>query len=319
MTEPPIAALISTADSAEAWAAALNKLDFPMPLEIWPEISDPARVAYAIVAKPPPGVLAGFPNLKAILSQWAGVDHITNDPNWPSHVPLIRMVEDGMTAGMREFVLSQVLNAHLQNPDFARQQGQTVWKNDIRGPYGLEPLTHDRTVGILGLGVLGSVCAEAILQAGFKVAGWSRSAKALPGVDCRHGMDGLNETLAVSDILVNLLPATPATENILNAGTLARLPKGAWVINVARGEHLDDAALLAALDSGHLGGAILDVFRTEPLPADDPYWTHPKVTVFPHVASTTRIRTGAPKILANLLALETGETPEGVFDVRLGY
>ncbi len=315
----PVAALISTSDSADAWAAALKALEFPIPLEIWPNISDPARVAYAIVAKPPPGVLAGFPNLKATLSLWAGVDHVTIDPDWPAHLPLIRMVEDGMTAGMREFVLAQVLATHLQLPDFTRQQQVSHWDDHIRGDYGMEPLTDQRTVGMLGLGVLGSVCGKALALNGFKVMGWSRSAKTIDGIDCRHGAEGLNAVLAESEIVVNLLPSTPETANILNAETFARMPKGAWVINVARGEHVDDAALLAALDSGHLAGAVLDVFRTEPLPKENPYWTHPKVTVTPHIASTTRIRTGAPKIVANLLNLEAGEMPEGRFDVDRGY
>lgn len=312
-------ALISRSDSATAWAKALSDLDLPMALEVWPAIADPARVAYAVVAKPPPGILKTFTNLKAILSLWAGVDHVTRDTDWPSQVPLVRMIEDGMTAGMREFVLAQVLSAHLQLPDFARQQRDGIWRNDLRGDIGSEPLTIDRTVGVLGLGVLGSACAEALRQVGFTVMAWSRAPKSRAGIDCRHGPDGLDAIMAGSEILVNLLPATPKTENLMNARTIARMTRGAWIVNVARGEFVDDNALLAALDSGHLGGAILDAFRVEPLPADDPFWTHPKVHITPHVASTTRVRTGAPTVRANILALEAGEPIDGVYDPVLGY
>lgn len=311
--------LASTADSAESWSTGLRAQKMPLPLTVWPDIGDPAEIRYAIVAKPPAGLLADLPNLRAILSLWAGVDHITSDPSWPRHVPIYRMIEPGLTGGMVEFVLSQVLNLHLGNYEIVAAQPRREWLRAPRGAYGLEPMIADRPVGVLGLGEMGANVAEMLARVGFPVLGWSRGPKTLPGIDCRNGLDGLNAVIAGSEILVNLLPLTAETEGILNAETLARMPKGAGLINVGRGQHVIDGDLIAALDSGHVSRAVLDVFDVEPLPDDHPFWTHPKVTIYPHIASVTRVKTGVPALIRSIVTLEAGGTPDGYFDPDRGY
>lgn len=309
----------STADSANDWADALNEYGLPTPLKVWPDTGDLDAVEYAVVAKPPPGLLASLPNLQAILSLWAGVDHITSDPDWPRHIPIYRMVEPGLTLGMVEFVLSQVLNLHLGNYDFLDNARKRVWNNAMRGPYGLEPLVGDRTVGILGLGEMGGNVAKGLVRAGFPVLGWARSRKSIDGVECLAGPDGFDDILARSEILVNLLPLTPATDGILNATSFAKMRAGAALINVGRGQHIIDGDLVDALDRGHLSRAVLDVFRVEPLPDDHPFWTHPKTIIYPHVGSITRIGSGTAALAASIQKLLDGGAPDGLFDPDRGY
>jgi glyoxylate/hydroxypyruvate reductase A len=311
--------LASTADSADSWAAELRSKDLRRPLQIWPEVPDPDSVEYAIVAKPPPGLLASLPNLKAILSLWAGVDHITSDATWPRHVPVYRMIEPGLTGGMVEFVLSQALNLHLGNYDVVAAQPRREWLRAPRGRYGMEPMVQDRTVGVLGLGEMGAASATALAAVGFEVIGWSRSPKRIDGVECLHGEDGFDTLIRHAEILVNLLPLTAETENILARDVFQRMPEGAGLVNVGRGQHVVDDDLLAALDAGRLGRAVLDVFREEPLPVDHPFWTHPNITIYPHIASVTRVRTGVDALLRSIAMLEAGETPEARFDVDRGY
>jgi len=311
--------LASLADSADVWAAELRSRDLPQTLHVWPDVPDPSTFEYAIVAKPPAGLLAELPNLKAILSLWAGVDHITHDATWPRHVPLYRMIEPGLTKGMIEFVLSQVLNLHLMNYDFLERQQAREWDNQVRGVYGTEPLIEDRTVGVLGLGEMGRNVALALASNGFNVMGWSRSQRAFGGIDCRSGQEGFNAVLAESDIVVNLLPLTPETEDILNAGAFAQMKPGSMLVNAGRGQHVVDQDLIAALDAGQLSRAVLDVYRQEPLPSDDPFWAHPKVTVYPHIASITRARTGVTSLVERIAILEEGGVPEGLYDPDRGY
>lgn len=314
--------LMSRAESAATWAAEIRRQAPEMDLRVWPHETEdlgPGDVDYVIAAKPPPGAIAAYPNVKAVLSLWAGVDHITADPDFPTHLPIARMVEEGLTRGMREFVVAQALNAHLKMPDYLRQQREGVWRPEIRGPHGTEPLVDEVTVGILGLGVLGSDCAAALRDFGFQVAGWARSRKAIAGVDCYAGDGERAEMLARTDILVNLLPRTAETENVLNAALFAELAAGAYLINVGRGEHLVEDDLIAALESGRLAGATLDVFRTEPLPQDHPFWTHPRIVVTPHVASITRVKTGVARLVSAIRDFEEGETPAGVVDPEKGY
>jgi glyoxylate/hydroxypyruvate reductase A len=251
-----------------------------------------------------------YTRLKAVLSLWAGVEQIAG--NTTLTVPLARMVDHGLTQGMTEWVVGHVLryhlgmDAHIVNP-------QHAWT-----PVA-PPLAQQRHVTILGLGALGQAAARALADLGFQVSGWSRSARDLPGVSCHHGAAGLQDALATAEILVLLLPNTPATENILNETTLGWLPKGAHVINPGRGPLIDDDALLAALDAGHVAHATLDVFRTEPLPQEHPYWAHPKVTVTPHIASETRPETAAQVICENIRRGESGEPLLHLVDRALGY
>ncbi|MGA0963465.1 MAG: 2-hydroxyacid dehydrogenase [Paracoccaceae bacterium] len=248
---------------------------------------------------------------KAVLNLWAGVEAIVNNPTLK--VPLTRMVDHGLTRGMVEWVTAQTLRHHLNLDLFIHGQSGE-WLD-----HHTAPLAEDRKVCMLGLGELGRVCAETLRDMGFNMRGWARSEKTIPGVTCYHGEDALNDALSGSNIVILLLPDTPATENILNAQTLSHLNKGAYVINPGRGPLIDDQALIAALDSGQLAHATLDVFRTEPLPTNDPYWAHPKVTVVPHRASETRASTAAEVIAENIRRNEAGESLLHLVDRTAGY
>lgn len=251
-----------------------------------------------------------FTRARAVLSLWAGVEKIVGNTSLTQ--PLTRMVDAGLREGMVEWVAGHVLrhhlgmDAHIVNP-------RRVW--DDRAP----PLARDRPVTILGLGTLGTACAGALAGLGFPVTGWSRSAKDVPGIRCLHGPDGLETALRGAGIVVLLLPQTPQTENTLNATTLAMLPEGAVILNPGRGPLIDDEALLSALDSGHVGHATLDTFRVEPLPDDHPYWTHPRVTVTPHIASDTRTATSAEVVAENIRRSEAGAPLLYLVDRGAGY
>jgi len=251
-----------------------------------------------------------FTRAKAVLNLWAGVENIVGNPTLK--LPLARMVDEGLTRGMVEWVTGHVLRHHLMTDLHVLNQ-DGVWRKDI------PPLACDRPVTILGLGALGQACGEALTQLGFPVTGWARTAKDVPGITCLSGPDGLRAALRDAQIVVLLLPATPETENVLNAETLGWLPRGAVIINPGRGPLIDDDALLAALDSGQIGHATLDVFRTEPLPPEHPYWAHPKVTVTPHIASETRPITAARVIAENIRRGEAGEPFLHLVDRDAGY
>ncbi|MGI3183841.1 2-hydroxyacid dehydrogenase [Nioella aestuarii] len=251
-----------------------------------------------------------FPRLKAILSLWAGVETIVGNPTITA--PLCRMVDTGLREGMREWVTGHVLRYHL-GMDAHINAEPGLWAPNV------PPLARNRTVAILGLGELGTACAEALLTFGFNVTGWSRSPKSIPGVNSFHGDDGLLACLSGAEIVVLLLPDTPATQNTLNAQTLAVMPRGSFVINPGRGPLIDDEALLAALDNGQIAHATLDVFRVEPLPAEHPYWNHPKVTVTPHIASETRPETAADIVAENIKRSEQGVELLHLVDRNAGY
>ncbi len=308
----------SDLDRADLWASALLKHKPDLEIEVWPSGApapegDPASIDYALVWKPPLGVLKSLPNLKAIFSLGAGIDHIFRDPELPEGVPVVRMVERGLTAGMTEYVVMQVLYHHRRMLDYRAQQRNRVW-NEL--PF---VASWDRRVGILGLGQLGSDAAAKLAGLGLDVAGWSRSPKDIPGVTSYSGAAGLEEFLARTEILVCLLPLTEETRGILGAETFAKLPKGASVINVGRGEHLVEADLLAALESGQVDSATLDVFAEEPLPESSPFWDHERVIVTPHVASITVPDTAAEAVAANIARIERGEAPANAVDRAKGY
>lgn len=271
----------------------------------------PETVDYIIYA--PTAALQDFgpyTKTKAVLSLWAGVETIVTNKSLTQ--PLVRMVDPGMTQSMAEWVTGHVLryhlgmDAHIVNPD-------CTWQEHAN------PLTCERSVCILGLGELGSAVAQMLLGLGFHVSGWSRSPKTVEGVQSFHGSDGLIPALNTADILVLLLPDTAATENTLNTKTLAALPRGAFIINPGRGPLIDDDALLAALNTGQVAHATLDVFRQEPLPRDHPYWGHPNVTVTPHIAAATRPVTAAAEIAKSIVRSETGEPLLNLVDRARGY
>ena len=303
----------SDVDRADVWQEAIAALMPDIEFRNWPEIGDPADIEFALVWHPPRGELAKLPNLKAIFSLGAGIDHLASDPDLPEGVPVIRMVDKGLTVGMTEFVVMAVLRHHRQIHDYEIQQRQKVWEQKIT------PLAWQRKVGILGLGVLGSDAADKLNYLGFDVAGWSRSEKTLPGVTSFSGSDGLHAFLQQSEILVCLLPLTEGTKGILNAETLSLLPKGAYLINVGRGQHMVPEDVLAALDSGQLAAATLDVFPEEPLPETSPFWDHPKVLVTPHGASITLPTTAAECVAEGIRAIRKGEALQNVVDFERGY
>ena len=251
-----------------------------------------------------------FTRCKAVLNLWAGVENVTGNPTLK--VPLARMVDHGLTRGMVEWVVGHTLRHHLgMDAHLYGQDG--VWRKAV------PPLAEKRRVTLLGLGALGAACAEALLALGFQIRGYSRQQKTIAGVETFSGIDGLQAALEGAEIVILLLPQTPQTENILNAKTLSFLAPGAVVINPGRGPLIDDDALIAALDSGALGHATLDVFRYEPLPAEHGFWSHPKVTVTPHIASATRPETSAQVIAENIRRGESGVRFLHLVDRKSGY
>lgn len=271
----------------------------------------PEQVDYIIYAPSGPVTDFGpFTRARAVLSLWAGVERVVGSPSLTQ--PLCRMVDEGLERGMVEWVTGQVLRAHLGLDRYAAPQAP-LWEPVV------PPLAPERAVVVLGLGVLGAACAGMLARLGFAVTGWSRTPKEIPGLDCLAGPEGLRTALARAEILVTILPNTPETENLLNAETLALLPQGAVILNPGRGTLIDDAALLAALDAGRVGQATLDVFRTEPLPADHPYWAHPRVTVTPHIAAATRPLSAARVIAENIRRAEAGEPLLHLVDRARGY
>jgi len=300
-------------DRGDSWHRAFARLAPDIAVRDWPGAGDAGAIEFALVWAPPRGALKGYPNLKAIFSIGAGIDHLASDPDLPKDVPIVRMVEPGLSAGMVEFVVMSVLYHHRFMVEYAAQQRAKIWREIEQIP------TSRRRVGILGLGVLGGAAAGKLREFGFDVAGWSRTAKKRPGIATFHGPRGLSPFLKRSDILICLLPLTPETAGILNARTFAALPHGAALISIGRGGHVVEADLLAALDSGQVGAATLDVFQDEPLPPDSPFWTHERVIVTPHIASMTIAETAAAAVIANIRRIQAGKPPEHVVDLEQGY
>ena len=267
-------------------------------------------VDMALVANPRPGALASLKGTRLIQSLWMGVDKLLADPAYPHGVPLARLIDPGMVAAMTETVIAHVLDWHRHHYYYRSLQAEPRWRR-VR-----QFLASDRTVGILGLGELGSDAASRLQQLDFKVAGFSRRPKTLPGVAC---YTELQKMLPAVDALVCLLPLTEQTKGILNAKTFAAMKPKGCVINLARGGHLVEKDLLAALDSGHLRHAYLDVFDAEPLAAAHPFWRHPGVTVTPHAAALTEPRTAIAKIVENVERVRRGETPLNLVDFSAGY
>ena len=301
-------------DSWEDWSTYLSR-DVPeIPMRHWDEPGNDAAVRFALVWNPPRGELRRrFPNREYIFSLGAGVDALLDDPDLPHSVPVVRMVEEALVIGMTEYVALHVLRIHRQQRDFEIQQRAGEWRQTVT------PLAPNRKVGLMGLGVLGSDAAAALTALRFSVASWTRTPKAVPGVNCFHGDDGLGPFLARTDILVALLPLTDDTRGILNADLFAQLPKGAGLINAGRGGLQVEADIITALDSGQLSEAVLDVFSTEPLPEGNPLWRHPKVTLTPHNAALTGSETGAREVAANLQRVLAGERPHNIVDTKAGY
>lgn len=300
-------------DRVAGWSEQLAQLLPEAELAFDRPPPDPKTIRYALLWQADPTGLADLPNLRAVFSLGAGVDGLIDHPGLPRHAPLVRMVDPGLRQGMSEYVLLQVLRCHHHLDIYARQQRAGIWRPQAH------LLASERRVGVLGLGELGAAAARSLSTVGFDVAGWSRTPKDIAGVRTFAGKDGLAAMLARSDVLVDLLPLTPATRGLLDRTRMSLLPKGAFVINAARGAHLVEDDVLALLDAGHLAGAVLDVFAHEPLPPDHPFWTHPRIMVTPHVAAFTHPRTAAPGLVENIRRIERGSAPLHVVEYGRGY
>jgi glyoxylate/hydroxypyruvate reductase A len=273
--------------------------------------SNAAMVDYILYAPSSPlQDFAPFTGCKAVLSLWAGVERIVGNATLTQ--PLCRMVEDGLTAGMVDWVVGHVMRHHLGMDAHIVNPGRN-WR-----PVP-PPLARDRHVAMLGMGALGAACARALAGLNFNVAGWSRTGGQIGAIGIRSGRAGLRDVLATADFIVTLLPKTPETENLLNSETLACAKRGAVILNPGRGALIDDAALIAALDTGQIAHATLDVFRTEPLPKDHPFWAHPNITITPHIAADTRADGAARALADNIRRSEAGEPLAHLVDRQRGY
>ncbi|PPE66247.1 2-hydroxyacid dehydrogenase [Caldimonas caldifontis] len=299
------------AEEAAQWQACLEAA---LPGERWVRHREGADdIDIAVVANPPPGSLDGLSGLRLIQSLWAGVDKLLRDPTVPAGVPLARMVDPAMNTAMAETALWAVLHLHRDHDLYTVQQRERSWRQH---PQRRADEVH---VAVLGLGEMGRTTALRLVGNGYRVSGWSRRGAEVPGVMVAQGPEGLRRVLGEADIVINLLPLTPDTQGLFNATMLAAMRPGASLVNLARGGHVVEADLLAALDAGHLRHAVLDVFREEPLAPDHPFWAHPRVTVRPHVAAATDPRSAAQVVARNILALREGRPLAHLVDRSAGY
>ncbi len=305
--------IIAKDTKVTSWVKHLSRLDPGIDIRIWPDTGAVDEIEFALSWHHPPGEFKKYRNLKCIASLGAGVDHILADPDLPPGVPITRVVEHSMAQSMSEYVVLGVLNHCRQFETYRVDQSQKKWQPRI------PLLAADMRIGIMGLGQLGKDAAQKLNSLGFPVSGWSQTPKKIEGVDCLAGAQALNDFLSQTRILICMLPLTPQTRGILNHEIFDKLPTGAYMINVARGAHLVEEDLLAALDAGRLSGACLDVFAVEPLPSEHPFWNHPKITLTPHISSLTFPKAVAPQIIENYRRSQTGKSLLNVVDPKHGY
>jgi glyoxylate/hydroxypyruvate reductase len=298
-------------DIVPAISAKISSLRSDWQCFSWPS-TEPCD--YAIVWKPPAELFAQQPALKAVVNYGAGVDAILAMNVVPKHIPIIRLEEAGMAQQMAQYALYGIIHHQRRMRIYREQQLRGHWQqHEDRGHI------PNPTVGVMGLGEMGGHVANKVAEFGYTTIGWSRSAKPMDKLETYAGEAELPAFLSKCDVLVCLLPLTPETRGILNAKNLAQLPRGAFLISAGRGGHMVDADILAALDSGQLAGALLDVFHEEPLPAASPFWSHPNVLITPHVSATTPIENACAQIVEKLAALERGEAVSGVVDPARAY
>ncbi len=296
--------------SSEPWVQGLQQAFPQATVSSW--VPGAPQADHAIVWAPPQAFIDEQPGLQTLFNIGAGVDALLQ-LRLPANLKVVRLDDAGMSVQMAEYVCHAVIRHYREFDGYEADTQSGKWS--YRKPRN----RADFAVGVMGLGVLGQRVAKALQVFDFPVNGYSRSLKNSEGVRCFHGAQGLREFLAATRVLVNLMPLTPETENILNHATLSQLPKGGYLINVARGKHLVEDDLIALIDNGHLAGATLDVFRTEPLPAEHPFWRHPKVTVTPHTSARTLREESIAQIVGKMQALQRGEAINGVVDPQRGY
>ena len=293
----------------EAFESLLDKNEFIA----WPNVKNPNSVEFAAVWNQPAGIFNELPNLKCISSIGAGVNHIFNDPSLPENVPVVRVTDEKLSRDMVHYVLQTVLNITRMQDYFIEGQHKKKWRQ--HPPF---TLNDETMVGVMGLGVIGEKIARALQQLDIPVIGWSRRQKNIEGVQC-YDEAAFNMFLKQTKILVCILPLTPQTTGIINQNTLKQLPRGAYVINIARGQHVVDEDLIRAIDSGYIAGAKLDVFHIEPLPSDHPFWTHPKIGITPHNAGVSDPLSCAKKIVENYRRLQAGKPLINITERSQGY
>jgi len=295
------------------WTAALKNTEPDLDLRVYPEEGNLEDIEFVLCWKHPRGILKRYPNLKVISSLGAGVDHLLSDPDLPLSIPIVRIVDPELAHAMSEFVIGLIFN-HLRSfTQYHENQKQKIWKvNNFQ-------IAPNVQVGIMGMGVLGQDLAIKLAAIGFNVVGWAQSPKKIKNVKVYKGLDEFDEFLSETNILVCLLPLTEKTKNILNKDTFSKVQDQAFIINVARGNHLVDEDLIEMIDNDKLSGASLDVFRNEPLPENHPFWSHPKINITPHIASLTNPISVAPQIIENYKRAMADQPLLNLVSTKLGY
>lgn len=305
--------IVSPGKDPQPWVEALSNQHPGLNIYVYPEDHDREEVEFALVWNHPRGLFKNYPNLKVVASMGAGVDHITSDEAFPENVTVTRVKDPMLSADMGNFILALLLNQQRNLDVYQHNEQEEKWE---QLPYRRN---NEMTVGIMGLGELGTVAAKTLAKNGFKIRGWAKTHKEIENVLSFAGDEERDEFLSESEFLINLLPLTPETRKILNKDLFEQLPKGAYVINVARGEHLVEHDLLEMVDSGHLSGASLDVFWEEPIREGHPFWKHPRIRVTPHIASVTNPRTVVPQIVENYERMMEEEPLKNVVKKERGY
>ena len=301
-------------EDMEVWSNGLKNAMPEMDIKVYPDDGDVNEVEFAIVWKHPRGILKKYPNLKAILSLGAGVDHIISDPDLPEGLPIIRLVDKKLTHEMCLHSLHWVLHFHSDQYLYRSQQLKHQWiqQSSIQ--------TEDRTIGIMGLGNIGRSIGELLVNQGFNVIGWGANKKSsITGIQYYFGQEQLSDFLSNTNILINVLPLTSNTANILTKNELSLLPKDSFIINIGRGGIIDEDDLLALLDEGHIKAVALDVFAQEPLPENNSLWEHPSVYITPHIAGQSNPNSAAQTISENIHLIQKGELPYPIYSASNGY
>ncbi len=299
-------------DKDQQWSQYIGELMPALEVRCWPNTGNEKEINYALLWNPPDDLFEKLPNLRVIFSIGAGIDGIVKVKSRPKHIPLVRLSDKELTNGMVQYVIYSVLRIHRNMADYDQLQQDQEW-----GFYE-QVAACDCRIGIMGLGQLGMACVQALKALGYDIIGFSRTKKNVDGIEC-YDQNQLQNFLNQTEILVCLLPLTEHTRHILNKQTFSQLPKGASIINVGRGGHLNENDLLHALDTEQLNRAILDVFETEPLPKDHPFWHHPKITLTPHIASQTVPASAVNHIINGIKKHQAGKPLDFLYDPELGY
>lgn len=312
MADPVYVAYHSVDHPIEYWQEALEK-QMPSIRLVTPDMAEAQKAEVMMTWNPPAGMIAGLQALKGVISLAQGVDHVLKDPEFPRHLKFARLIDPYMSEAMAEWVLLAVLEHHREAALYRQGQADHQW---LRQP---PKIAHDTTVAIMGLGAIGSHVAEKVAMMGFRTIGWSRSPKTIPGVISHTGDDGFTTCLAEADHLVSILPLTAETRDLYDASCFARMKTGAVFINSGRGLQVVEDDLITALDEAKISAAVLDVFRTEPLPAESPIWSHPKISIWPHVSAQTNAASAGEQIIEAIDAIRAGREPRNSVNVNRGY